>query len=273
MNSNYRKVHVVGNWKMHKTPIEAAEFMKALKDIMPKTRNFEAGVCMPAVNISNARRAARDMRVNVGAENCNANRIGAYTGEVSAEMLASAGCKYVIIGHSERRALGETDDDVNAKVKAVLNAGMHPIVCVGETLRQRENDAALDVVATQAKIALADIPARVMGSVIFAYEPIWAIGAEASATPSQAQEVCHHIRRIIRNKYQADGGGTVSRKVSILYGGSLSEENAADFFANPDIDGALVGTASLDAKRFSEILHIASRMNIKPEPKRKKKAK
>lgn len=271
MNCNYRKAHIVGNWKMNKTPIESAEFVKELKEIMPRARNYEVGLCMPSVNITNARRAARDIRINIGAENCNANPFGAYTGEISADMLASAGCKYVIVGHSERRAIGETDDDINAKAKAVLNAGMIPVICVGETLRQRQNDATLDVVAMQVKMALANIPAEKVSGLIIAYEPIWAIGTGETATPEQAQRVCNHIRKVIRDKYKPDGGATIARRVPIIYGGSMNEQNAESFLSNPDIDGGLIGTASLNVTRFNEILRITSRLNIKPEPKKKKK--
>lgn len=267
MNCNYRKAHIVGNWKMNKTPLEAAEFVKELREVMPKVRNYEVGLCMPAVHISNARRAARDIRINIGAENCNANSYGDYTGEISAEMLASAGCKYVIIGHSERRALGETDDDVNAKVKAVLNAGMIPVICVGETLRQRQNEATLDIVAMQVKMAIADIPANMMSGLVIAYEPIWAIGVGEAATAEQAQTVCKCIRKIIRDKHTA----AIARKVPILYGGSMNEQNAEAFLSHPDIDGGLIGSASLDVEKFNKILCIASRLNVKPEPKKRRK--
>ena len=261
MNSNYRRAHIIGNWKASKSPLETVEYIKTLKSLMPRTKNYEVGLCVPAVSICDARRASREVRIHVGTENCQPNKDTAYTGELPAKMLAGAGVKYVLLGQSERRALGETDESINSKVKAVLNADMRPVICVGEMAKHRENDAAFEWIALQVKLALADIPAAVMGRVIFVYEPVCGGGVEAVITPEQAAEMCAWIRKVIRQKYKNDGGGVVSRKVSILYGGYITEENAEEFLSQADIDGALVGKTSYDVNKFNEIICAASRIN------------
>ena len=191
MNRKYRKTVIAGNWKMNKTPSETKEFMAQLKTIMPKGRWCDIALCVPAICIPAAVRAMRETRVGIGAENMNANASGAYTGELSAAMLTDAGCKYVIIGHSERREMfGETDADVNAKVLAALEAGLTPIMCCGETLAQREAGITAEHITMQIKLGLAGVPEEKIRKVIIAYEPIWAIGTGLTATPEQAQEVC-----------------------------------------------------------------------------------
>ena len=240
MNRKYRKTVIAGNWKMNKTPSETKEFMTQLKAIMPKGRWCYVALCVPAICIPAAVRAMRETRVGIGAENCNANKSGAYTGEIAANMLVDAGCKYVIIGHSERRAMGETDADVNAKVLAALDNGLIPIMCCGESLEQRENGVTAEWITMQIKLGLAGVPEEKIRKVVIAYEPIWAIGTGRTATPEQAQEVCESIRAVVRKLYSSKN----ARAISILYGGSMNEKNAFELLAQPDIDGGLIGGAS-----------------------------
>ena len=258
MNRKYRKTVIAGNWKMNKTPSETKEFMTQLKAIMPRGRWCDVALCVPAVDIPAAVRAVRETRIGIGAENCNANASGAYTGEIATNMLVDAGCKYVIIGHSERRAMGETDADVNAKVLAALEAGLTPIMCCGETLEQRESGITTEWITMQIKLGLAGVPEDKIRKVIIAYEPIWAIGTGKTATPEQAEEVCEHIRAVIRKLY----GAKVARAISILYGGSMNEKNAYDLLAQPDIDGGLIGGASLVPEKFVKIIEAANQPTI-----------
>ena len=250
MNRKYRKTVIAGNWKMNKTPTETKAFMTEFKAIMPKGRWCDVALCVPAVCIPAAVRAMRETRVGIGAENCNANASGAYTGEIAANMLLDAGCKYVILGHSERRAMGETNADVNAKVLAALDNGLIPIMCVGESLEQREAGITEEWITMQIKTGLASIGEDKIRKMIIAYEPIWAIGTGKTATPEQAEEVCEHIRAVIRKLY----GAKVARAISILYGGSMNEKNAYDLLAQPDIDGGLIGGASLKPVDFATII-------------------
>ena len=250
MNRKYRKTVIAGNWKMNKTPTETKAFMTEFKAIMPKGRWCDVALCVPAVCIPAAVRAMRETRVGIGAENCNANASGAYTGEIAANMLLDAGCKYVILGHSERRAMGETNADVNAKVLAALDNGLIPIMCVGESLEQREAGITEEWITMQIKTGLASIGEDKIRKMIIAYEPIWAIGTGKTATPEQAEEVCENIRAVIRKLY----GAKVARAISILYGGSMNEKNAYDLLAQPDIDGGLIGGASLKPADFATIV-------------------
>ena len=204
MNRKYRKTVIAGNWKMNKTPSQTKEFMTQLKAILPKGRWCDVALCVPAVCIPAAVRAMRETRVGIGAENCNPNPSGAYTGEIATDMLVDAGCKYVIIGHSERRAMGETDADVNAKVLAALEAGLTPIMCCGETLEQREAGITSEWIAMQIKLGLKDVPEEKIRKVVIAYEPIWAIGTGKTATADQAQEVCAAIRKVVGELYGED---------------------------------------------------------------------
>ena len=254
MNRKYRKTVIAGNWKMNKTPSETKEFMAAFKSILPKGRWCDIALCVPAVCISAAVRAMRETRVGIGAENCNANASGAYTGEIATNMLTDAGCKYVIIGHSERRAMGETDADVNAKVLAALEAGLTPIMCCGESLEQREAGITTEWISMQIKLGLLGVPEDKMRKVIIAYEPIWAIGTGKTATPEQAQEVCESIRTVVRKLYSSK----IARATSILYGGSMNEKNAYELLAQPDIDGGLIGGASLVPEKFVQIIEAAN---------------
>ena len=254
MNRKYRKTVIAGNWKMNKTPSETKEFMTQLKAILPKGRWCDVALCVPAVCIPAAVRAMRETRVGIGAENCNANPSGAYTGEIATNMLVDAGCKYVIIGHSERRAMGETNEDVNAKVLAALEAGLIPIMCCGETLEQRETGITSEWIAMQIKAGLKGVPEEKIRKIVIAYEPIWAIGTGRTATPEQAQEVCEEIRTVVRKLYSSK----VARAVSILYGGSMNDKNAYELLAQPDIDGGLIGGASLVPEKFVKIIESAN---------------
>ena len=210
---------------------------------------------VPACNISTAAKAFKDLRISVGAENVYFEEKGAYTGEISADMLKDLAVKYVIIGHSERRQyFGETDVSVNKKVHAVLNAGMSPIICVGESLEQRETGITNEWIALQVKSALYGVPADKLRRCIIAYEPIWAIGTGKTATAEQAGEVCSNIRATIRSLY----GARVARSVTIQYGGSMNPKNAAELLAQPDIDGGLIGGAALKPDQFVEIINAAN---------------
>ena len=212
-------------------------------------------VCVPAVNIPAAMKAFKDLRVSVGAQNVFYEKSGAYTGEVSADMLKDLGVKYVIIGHSERRQyFGETDFTVNKKVIAALEAGLHPIICVGETLDQRELGVTMELIALQLKSALAGVPAEKARKCVIAYEPVWAIGTGKTATAQQAAEVCPFIRSTIRHLY----GARIARSVTVQYGGSMKPANAAELLAQPDIDGGLIGGAALDAGQFVDIINAAN---------------
>ena len=257
MNSKRRTV-IAGNWKMNKTPTQTKAFMTELKGLLPKGRWCDIALCVPAVCIPAAVRAMRETRVAIGAENCNAHTSGAYTGEIAADMLVDAGCKYVILGHSERRAMGETNVDVNAKVLAALENGLIPIMCVGESLEQREAGITEEWITMQIKTGLASIGEDKIRKMIIAYEPIWAIGTGKTATPEQAEEVCEHIRAVIRKLY----GAKVARAISILYGGSMNEKNAYDLLAQPDIDGGLIGGASLVPEKFVKIIEAANQPTI-----------
>ncbi len=258
MNRKYRKTVIAGNWKMNKTPSETKEFMTQLRAIMPKGRWCDVALCVPAVCIPAAVRAMRESRVGIGAENCNANPSGAYTGEISTGMLVDAGCKYVIIGHSERRAMGETDADVNAKVLAALEAGLTPIMCCGETLEQREAGITNEWIAMQIMLGLAGVSEDKIRKVVIAYEPIWAIGTGRTATPEQAEEVCEGIRTVVRKLYSSKN----ARAISILYGGSMNEKNAYELLAQPDIDGGLIGGASLVPEKFVQIIEAANQPTV-----------
>ena len=211
-------------------------------------------LCMPAICIPAGVKALKETRVGIGAENMHAETFGAYTGEISAPMLVDAGVKYVILGHSERRAMGETDQDVNAKLIAALAAGLTPIVCVGESLQQRETGVTFEHITMQLKSAFAGIVPEQLRRIIVAYEPIWAIGTGLTASPQEAEEVCQHIRTVIRKLSSAK----TARATSILYGGSMNDKNAESLLAQPDIDGGLIGGASLDPEKFVRIINAAN---------------
>ena len=259
MNRRYRKTIIAGNWKMNKTLSETRAFAEELKPLIGKPKWCEVVLCVPSVNLQAAVRLFKESRVAIGAETCHYESHGAFTGEVSAEMLKEIGVKYVIIGHSERRQYyNETDFTVNKKVHAALEAGLYPIVCVGESLEQRELGVTMDLISYQVKAALSGVPADKMRHVVIAYEPIWAIGTGKTATPEQAEEVCEHIRTVIRKLY----GAKIARAISILYGGSMNEKNAFELLAQPDIDGGLIGGASLVPEKFVQIIEAANQPTV-----------
>ena len=255
MNRRYRKTVIAGNWKMNKNVSEARALVEELKMAISKNKWCEIVVVPPYVDIPAAVKAARGSRIAVGAQNMHFEASGAYTGEISADMLKSAGVKYVVIGHSERRQyFGETDITVNLKTKAALAAGLIPIVCVGETLEQREQGITFEHIAMQVKIALGDVSAADVKKLVIAYEPVWAIGTGKTATSEQANEVNSAIRDVVRKLY----GARVARGVSIQYGGSMNPKNARELLAQPDVDGGLIGGASLKAEDFVAIINAAN---------------
>ena len=255
MNRRYRKTVIAGNWKMNMTATETRKFAEELKRIMPRAKWCDTLICVPACNITAAVKAFKELRISVGAENLYFEEKGAYTGEISAAMLRDLGVKYVIVGHSERRQyFGETDTAVNRKVHAALDAGLSPIICVGESESQREMGVTQDWIALQVKTALYGVPAERLRRCVIAYEPIWAIGTGKTATAQQAGEVCTHIRATIRGLY----GARVARSVTIQYGGSMNPKNAQELLAQPDVDGGLIGGAALKPEQFVEIIHAAN---------------
>ncbi len=245
-----RKKIVAGNWKMNMTPSQAVALVEELKPLVASD-DVEVVYCVPAIDIVPVVEAVKGTNVVVGAENMYYEEKGAYTGEISPEMLVDAGVKYVIIGHSERRDyFNECDCMLNKKVKRALEYNLTPILCCGESLEQREMGITLDWIRMQIKSDLKDVTAAQVASIVIAYEPIWAIGTGKTATTQQAQEVCKAIRDCIAEVYDAD----TAEKVRIQYGGSVNAANAAELFAQPDIDGGLVGGASLKAD-FGKIVN------------------
>lgn len=242
---------IAGNWKMNKLPNEAIKF---IEDLIPLVKNSENEVilCVPFTDLFYSLLIAQNSNIKIGAQNMHWEESGAYTGEVSAEMLKSIGVEYVIIGHSERRQyFGETDETVNKKVKKAHKVGLKPIVCVGENLIQKEEGKTIEIITNQTKLALEGLSESQVQNTIIAYEPIWAIGTGKTATPVDANNAIHEIRNEILNIY---GQNTASR-VIIQYGGSVKSNNAKELFSMPDINGGLVGGASLNAKEFSEIVN------------------
>ena len=253
MNKALRKVVIAGNWKMNKTPAEAKELIAAIAPLV-KDAACDVVACTPFVDLASAQEAAAGTNIQIGAENCHWEKSGAYTGEISAEMLSSMGVNIVIIGHSERRQyFGETDVTVQKRVRAALDAGLTVILCVGETLEQREQGITSELVSMQTKIALGGVSEEELKRVIIAYEPVWAIGTGKTATAQQANEVCHTIRECIASVYnQAAADG-----ITIQYGGSMNAGNAAELLAQPDVDGGLIGGASLKPQDFATIVAAA----------------
>ncbi len=236
-----RRRIIAGNWKMNKTPDEAVALVNELKDLV-KNDNVDVVYCVPAIDIVPVAEAVKGSNVAVGAENMYFEESGAYTGEISAAMLVNAGVKYVILGHSERRDYFKEDDVLlNKKVKKAFEAGLTPILCCGESLEQREMGVTMDWIRFQIKSDLNGITADQVKKLVIAYEPIWAIGTGKTATADQAQEVCKGIRDCIAEMY----GGDAAEAVRIQYGGSMNAGNAAELLAKPDIDGGLIGGASL----------------------------
>lgn len=249
-----RKPIIAGNWKMNMTPSQAKELVT---DLIPLVKDAacDVVVCPPYVDIALVAELVKGTNIQVGAQNIHWAEKGAFTGEISAAMLKEAGAAYAIIGHSERRQyFGETDATVNSRTKAALAAGIVPIICVGESLEQREMGVTMELIALQVKSALSGVAADKVRKCVIAYEPIWAIGTGKTATAEQAAEVCTAIRATIRNLY----GARVARSVTIQYGGSMNPKNAAELLAQPDVDGGLIGGASLKPDQFVDIINAAN---------------
>ena len=248
-----RRKFVCGNWKMHKTVGEAVQLVRELRQKLSGAA-AQVAVAPPFTALAAVKEALKGSAIQLFGQNCHHEKQGAFTGEVSAPMLKDAGCDGVILGHSERRQyFGETDDWVAKKVRAALAEGLHPIVCVGETLQQREAGQTWEVVSRQVRGALGGLEAAALQKITLAYEPVWAIGTGRTATNAQAQEVHAQIRGLLREL----GGAPVAEAVRIQYGGSVKPDNAADLLSQPDVDGALVGGASLKAADFSAIVAAA----------------
>lgn len=247
-----RKNIVAGNWKMNTTLQEgvglAKDVNEALQNVEPKC---DVVICVPFTHLASVNDAIDSKKLGLGAENCADHVKGAYTGEVSAPMVASTGATYVILGHSERRQYyGETAEILKTKVNLALESNLTPIFCIGEVLEQRENGTYLDVVKSQIEDALFELSPEDFSKLILAYEPVWAIGTGKTATDDQAQEMHAFIRKVIADKY----GAKIADETSILYGGSCKPSNAKALFAKPDVDGGLIGGASLDAESFMGIV-------------------
>ncbi len=255
MNKQLRRPLIAGNWKMNKTP---AETETLIKEMLPLVANADCDValCVPFVDIAAAQSVCDGSNIAVGAQNCHFEKSGAFTGEISADMLAAMKVPYVIVGHSERRTyFGDTDATVSARLKAGLKAGLKVILCVGESLEQRENGVTDELCAMQTKIALCGVSAEEFKNVVIAYEPIWAIGTGRTATAEQADEVCGVIRKTVSSLY----GKETADSAVILYGGSMNAKNAAELLGKENVDGGLIGGASLKAADFSEIVAAASK--------------
>ena len=245
-----RKKIVAGNWKMNKTPSEAVALVEELKPLVAN-EDVDVVFCVPAIDIIPVAEAVKGTNIQVGAENMYFEESGAYTGEISPAMLTDAGVKYVVLGHSERREyFAETNETVNKKMLKAFEHGITPIMCCGETLEQREQGVTMDFIRQQVKVGFMNVTADQAKEAVIAYEPIWAIGTGRVATTQQAQEVCCSIRGIIRDIY----GTQIADAIRILYGGSVNAGNALQLFSEPDIDGGLVGGASLKPE-FSKIVN------------------
>ncbi len=246
-----RKKVIAGNWKMNMLPKEAIDFIQELSEKVKNTEN-EVVLCVPYTDIFYSILNAQGTNIKIGAQNMHWEEKGAYTGEISAEMLKAIGVEYVIIGHSERRQyFAETDETVNKKIKKALQVGINPIVCVGETLEQRENGTTIQIITDQTEKALEGLEKEQVEQVIIAYEPIWAIGTGKTATKEDANEAIKQIRKKIVEKYGQD----TANRVIIQYGGSVKATNAKELFEMSDIDGGLVGGASLKVEEFSNIVN------------------
>ena len=250
-----RKNLIAGNWKMNKTPAQAKELISQIAPLV-KDAGCDVIACVPFVDLCTALEAAKGTNIKIGAENCHWAKNGAFTGEVSAEMLKEMGIEYVIIGHSERRQyFGETDITVNKRVRAALDEGLTVILCVGELLSEREMGITSALVEAQTKLALNGVSKEELKRVIIAYEPVWAIGTGKTATADQAQEVCAIIRNVVAETYDLEA----ANGMTIQYGGSMNEGNADELLSKEDVDGGLIGGASLVAEKFAAIVKAASK--------------
>ena len=255
MNKALRKAVIAGNWKMNKTPSEAKALIEEMKPLV-KDAACDVVLCVPFIDIPAAIEAAKGSNIKIGAENVHFKSSGAYTGEVSAEMLKEAGVEYVVVGHSERRTyFGETDQTVNLRALAALNAGLKAIICVGETLEQRELGYTETLLKFQTKMALTNVTKEQLKNVVIAYEPVWAIGTGVTATADQADEGNGYVRAAIAEAYGED----VAQSVTIQYGGSMNAGNADELVSKENVDGGLIGGASLKAPDFAKIVAAASK--------------
>lgn len=254
MNKALRKAVIAGNWKMNNNRAETIGFIEQLRAVLPLSPGCTVIACVPFTSLESALAAAADSALKIGAQNCHWETKGAFTGEVSAKMLSELGTPYVIVGHSERRQyFGESDSTVNLRLHAALAAGLSPILCVGELLEQREAGITREVCSLQTKIALGGVSKDELARVIIAYEPVWAIGTGKTATAEQAGEACAFIRGVVAELYDT----AAADALSIQYGGSMNAENAAELLSMPDVDGGLVGGASLKANDFAAIVKAA----------------
>ncbi len=254
MNKTLRKAVIAGNWKMNMTPSQTTALINEMKPLVAGA-DCEVVLCVPFVDIAAAIEAAKGSNIKIGAENVHFKASGAYTGEISADMLKETGVEYVVVGHSERRQyFGETDKTVNLRSLAAIKAGLKPIICVGETLEQRELGYTETLLKYQTKMALTNVSAEELKNVVIAYEPVWAIGTGVTATADQADEGNGYVRAAIAEAYGAD----VAETVTIQYGGSMNAANAAELVSKVNVDGGLIGGASLKAADFSVIVKAAS---------------
>jgi triosephosphate isomerase (TIM) len=249
-----RAAIIAGNWKMHGTVAQTRKFAAGLvRRLASPTKGRQVVIAPPFTSLAAAAEAVRGSTIEIGAQNVHWEASGAFTGEISAAMLVEAGCRWVIVGHSERRQhFGETDDGVRRRTRAALAAGLQPIICVGETLEERDDSLTLDVVRRQTRAALLDLGAAAIRNVCIAYEPVWAIGMGRAATPAQAEEVHARLREVVAEVTD----GNEAQRLRILYGGSVKPENIDALMAQPNIDGALVGGASLDVESFARIVEF-----------------
>lgn len=253
MEKEMRTPVIAGNWKMNKTPYEAVTLVNELKEFIKNPR-CEVVICPPFLDIPVLFSELNGSSIKMGAQNCHFEEKGAFTGEVSVKMLKESGCSHVIIGHSERRQyFNETDETVNLKIKAAVNGNLTAIVCVGETLEERESEKTEEVIKRQVEGALKDIDELSLRKIIIAYEPIWAIGTGKTAQAAEADVVCGYIRELIAKKYTKQ----LARTTRILYGGSMNSANAKELLEQYNIDGGLIGGASLKARNFAEIVSAA----------------
>ncbi len=250
-----RKKIVAGNWKMFNNLSQSISLISEIKQELANVKaNCEVVICPPFTSLETASTLTKESTIAIGAQNMYFEDNGAYTAEISADMLLSVGCEYVILGHSERRTIfNESDEMINKKVKKALAKGLKPIFCIGETLKEREENRTEKVIEVQVKQGLVDISADDFKNVVIAYEPVWAIGTGKTATPEQAQEVHKFIRNLLAEMY----GNEIAENTVIQYGGSVKPENAKDLLSQPDIDGALVGGACLKSASFIEIIKAA----------------
>jgi len=254
MNKATRKAVIAGNWKMNMTPSKAKEAIEKTAALVSGKNGCDIVLCVPFVDIDAAITAAKGTNIKIGAQNVHFEKSGAFTGEISADMLLETGVEYVIIGHSERRQyFGETDAIVNQRTKAALAAGLTVILCVGEVLEERQSNITDEILSMQTKLALAGVSAEEMQKVIIAYEPVWAIGTGLTATPQQADEACGLIRSVLAGMYDEK----VAQATTIQYGGSMNDGNAAELLAKYHVDGGLIGGASLVPEKFDVIVTAA----------------